>query len=401
MKKLAIIIVTVLCALPMTATTQQYSGVKADTITGLRHYKFWDNWFLGIHAGANSSLGENVRPRDIKDVIGPSFGLSVGKYFSPAVGARIQGMFNFQTGKANEEAINNNPKIFGDGLYDFKNISVHADALFNLSNIFCQYKESRRFNVVGFIGLGLNHTFDFDDLKAWGNVKDGKYNVCADSRNAIGMRAGLQFNYKLSNPLDLALDIAMNASDDKYNGVVYDDHYDGYVSAMLGLIYHFKDHYGDRRFKDINWTDADELARLNRNINDLRDQLRKTQPRVEYRDEYHYMDVLQTTVSFNIDKYNITKIQKKNVAEVAKYLENHPDVNLVVCGYADVQTAYPAYNLKLSENRAKAVYNMLVKEFNVQPDRLRIDYKGDTIQPYSLKNEWNRVVIFVTEPNNK
>ena len=403
MKKLAIIIVTVLCALPMTATTQQYDGVKADTITGLRHYKFWDNWFIGFHAGANASLGENVRPRDVKDVIGPSFGLSVGKYFSPAVGARVQGMFNFLTGKAHHECISMYPKVFGDkGLYDFKDISVHADALFNLSNIFSQYKESRRFNVVGFIGLGIIHTLGFNDLTTWTTqAKERPYPVNTDDRTAIGMRAGLQLNYKLSNPLDLALDIAMNASDDKFNGVVYDDHYDGYVSAMIGLIYHFKDHYGDRRFMDINWTDADELARMNRNINDLRDQLRNTKPRVEYRDEYHYIDVLQTTVSFEIDKYNITKIQKKNVAEVAKYLENHPEVNLVVCGYADVETAYPEYNLKLSENRAKAVYNMLVKDFNVQPDRLRIDFKGDTVQPYGLKNEWNRVVIFVTEPNNK
>ena len=108
MKKIAIIIVTVLCALPMTAATQQFD-LKADTISGLKHYKFWDNWFLGFHAGANATLGENVRPRDIKDVIAPSFGLSVGKYFSPAVGARIQGMFNFQNGRANQEAIDHNP----------------------------------------------------------------------------------------------------------------------------------------------------------------------------------------------------------------------------------------------------------------------------------------------------
>jgi outer membrane protein OmpA-like peptidoglycan-associated protein len=107
------------------------------------------------------------------------------------------------------------------------------------------------------------------------------------------------------------------------------------------------------------------------------------------------------TVSFIIDKYNITAIQKNNVAEVAKYLEEHPDVNIVVTGYADVQTAYPAYNLKLSERRAKSVFNCLVKEFGVSPDRLRIDFKGDTIQPYKMKNEWNRVVIFMTEPRNK
>ncbi|MDO4181946.1 MAG: OmpA family protein, partial [Bacteroidales bacterium] len=107
------------------------------------------------------------------------------------------------------------------------------------------------------------------------------------------------------------------------------------------------------------------------------------------------------TVSFVIDKYNITDIQKKNVAEAAKYLEEHTDVNLIVTGYADVQTAYPAYNLKLSERRAKAVYDMMVKEFGVDPSRIRIDFKGDTVQPYQIKNEWNRVVVFITEPRNK
>ena len=396
MKKIAIIIVTVLCALPMTAATQQFD-LKADTISGLKHYKFWDNWFLGFHAGANATLGENVRPRDIKDVIAPSFGLSVGKYFSPAVGARIQGMFNFQNGRANQEAIDHNPKLYDNGVYGFKNISAHVDVLFNLSDIISQFKESRRFNVVTFLGLGLNHTFGFDDIvEKWRNI-GGSYDVCTDSRNSIGMRAGLQFNYQLSNAFDLALDLAMNAADDKYNGNIYDDHYDGYASAIFGLIYHFKDHYGDRRFKEINWTDYEELARLNRNINKLREDLTNAKPRVVVREENRYLDVLQTTVSFRIDKYNITKLQKKNIAEVAKFLENHPDQNLIICGYADVKTAYPEYNLKLSEKRATAVYNMLVDEFNVQPERLRIDYKGDTIQPYDLKNEWNRVVLFITE----
>ena len=80
-------------------------------------------------------------------------------------------------------------------------------------------------------------------------------------------------------------------------------------------------------------------------------------------------------------------------------MQDNPDVTLTVTGFADVKTAYPAYNLKLSERRAKAVYNCLVKEFGVDPNRLKIDYKGDTIQPYELKNEWNRVVIFVLDRN--
>ena len=111
--------------------------------------------------------------------------------------------------------------------------------------------------------------------------------------------------------------------------------------------------------------------------------------------------MLGMTVSFIIDKYNITDIQKKNVAEAAKYLEDHPEVNLIVTGYADVQTGNPAYNLKLSQRRAEAVCNMMVKEFGVDPSRIRVDYKGDSLQPYQLKNEWNRVVVFITEARNK
>jgi OOP family OmpA-OmpF porin len=57
--------------------------------------------------------------------------------------------------------------------------------------------------------------------------------------------------------------------------------------------------------------------------------------------------------------------------------------------------------LKLSQRRAEAVCNMMVKEFGVDPSRIRVDYKGDSLQPYQLKNEWNRVVVFITEARNK
>jgi outer membrane protein OmpA-like peptidoglycan-associated protein len=56
------------------------------------------------------------------------------------------------------------------------------------------------------------------------------------------------------------------------------------------------------------------------------------------------------------------------VQALVEYLNRYPDVNVVIVGYADAQTANPAYNLRLSERRARAVYDMLVKEFRVDPD---------------------------------
>ena len=45
------------------------------------------------------------------------------------------------------------------------------------------------------------------------------------------------------------------------------------------------------------------------------------------------------------------------------------------------------------------VYDMLVNDFHVPANRLRIDYKGDTVQPYASVNEWNRAVIFFLDKN--
>jgi outer membrane protein OmpA-like peptidoglycan-associated protein len=202
----------------------------------------------------------------------------------------------------------------------------------------------------------------------------------------------------LNNALDLNLELTAHGADDAYNGTRYDRKYDTYVSAMLGLTYHFKDHYGDRRFRYKTLTDNDLLDDLNARINAERGKVRTPEKVVKVEREVFRSEILNTTVSFIIDRSSITDIQMKNVAEVAKYIEEHPDVNIVITGYADVKTAYPEYNMKLSKRRAESVRDALVKKFKVDPSRLRIDYKGDTVQPFEMKNEWNRVVIFLTEP---
>lgn len=405
MKKIVTLFVAMaLCLLPSMANTVKESAqadVKADTIHTLKHYKFWDNWFLGIHGGANHSISENARFDDFFDMTGYGFGLSLGKYFSPSIGARLQFNYMKQHGRANTEAYEAYPEVFGEtGEYGFNNFSGYADVLFNLTNLFSTYKETRRFNIIALLGVGFNTTFNFDDkVERWGTLTAGTYPVRTDSKTYFAIRGGFMASYMLSKSLDLTLEATGNATGDGYNGVRDDQKYDGYVNVMLGLVYHFKDHYGDRRFRYIDLSDQTTIDALNAKINEQRALLDQPIPQpVVVEKKVIKNEVLGMTVSFIIDKYNITDIQKKNVAEAAKYLEEHPDINLIVTGYADVQTAYPAYNLKLSQRRAEAVYNMLVKDFNVDPSRIRVDYKGDTVQPYEMKNEWNRVVVFITEP---
>lgn len=373
--------------------------VKADTVTTLKHYKTWDNWFVGLFAGTNFSLSENIRFAPFGKTLGPSIGISAGKYFTPAVGARLRVSYLNQKSRANSELVDAFPEVYGDGLYKYSMISTYFDGLFNFNNIFSPYKENSRFSVVGVIGIGLNTSFGFDEkIKNWSPSKGGLYEVDRSGETALAVHAGVQLGFKINEALDVNLESTFNVTDDGYNGTRYDRKYDGYIYIVGGLTYHFKDHYGDRRFKYLTMTDQGEIDRLNAQINAARAELaNKPKPIVRVEKKVETSRVLDMTVSFFIDKYNITDIQKNNVQRVAQYLINNPNINLIITGYADVETGNPSYNLKLSQRRAEAVRDMLVNDFGVDESRLRVDYKGDTIQPYERKNEWNRVVIFVTE----
>ena len=233
------------------------------------------------------------------------------------------------------------------------------------------------------------------------NSPDGKstgtysYPVNSESGNYFAAHVGLQGRWKVSDAWDITGEVTFNGTDDKYNGHEYDRVYDTYFDVLVGAQFHFKDCHGRRRFHYVKHLDSAVIERLNKMASDENERLNEANMMMpEIYEKIKLSEALQTTISFYVDRHYITDAQKKNIKSVATFLSTHPDINLIVTGYADIETAYPAYNLRLSQKRAQAVYDMLVDEFGVSKDRLRIDYKGDTVQPYESVNEWNRAVIF-------
>ena len=178
MKKIAMMFIMALCTLSVWSQSRAL-GVEADTLRSLRHYKGGDNWFIGIHAGMNHSLSENARFGDFMDMTKPAFAISIGNYFSPAIGARLMLSYMKQQSRANSEA------LIDDKNYGFHNIGGYFDGLFNFNNIFGQYKEDTRFNVYGILGFGFNATGGFDDkVEAWDKPAGG-YKVFTDNGSYI------------------------------------------------------------------------------------------------------------------------------------------------------------------------------------------------------------------------
>ncbi|MDY6424063.1 MAG: OmpA family protein, partial [Bacteroidales bacterium] len=63
-----------------------------------------------------------------------------------------------------------------------------------------------------------------------------------------------------------------------------------------------------------------------------------------------------------------------------------------VAGYADKETGSESINEVLSQKRAEAVRDALVKA-GVSPDQIKVDYYGCRVQPFEGKGYLNRVAI--------
>lgn len=392
-----------------------------DEYAYLYDYKITDNIFLLAQVGISHSMSENTRTGNFLSNMRPSFTIGIGKWLFPTFGLRLTAGVRPQVGRADWElcdlpAVGWNPAAgerYPFGNYKFTVFAGYFDALVNFTNVVFKYKEDRKFNLVGIIGLGYNRSYGFekDKLKAWsdgvkyvsndGNATQAfKYPVNTESANYFAAHVGFQGRYKLSNAWDITAEVTLNGTDDRYNGHEYDRVYDTYVDVLLGAQFHLKDSHGRRRFHYVKHLESDVLARLAQMAGDENEKLNDANMMMpEIYEKVRLSEALQTTISFYVDRYYITDAQKKNLKSVANFLATHPDINLIVTGYADIETAYPAYNLRLSQKRAQAVYDMLVDEFKVPKERLRIDFKGDTVQPYDQVNEWNRAVIFFLDRN--
>ena len=99
---------------------------------------------------------------------------------------------------------------------------------------------------------------------------------------------------------------------------------------------------------------------------------------------------LKTVVYFSIGRSTIDPREEVALETVAGFVKDN-GVDVVVKGYADALTGTTEINQRLSEDRAEAVTEYLVRS-GVSREKIKIKAYGDLEQPYA-KNEWNRIVL--------
>lgn len=367
------------------------TAVNAQTVVGeqaFRRYQFWDNWYVGANAGTTHTMFSRVDP---------TASLNVGKWVTPVTGVRIQGEWG-RSRSLYPLAVKGKDYI--------ERISGFGDVMFNLHNLFGTYKENRFFNINYFLGFGATH-----------GLEDGK----VPGTNFFSGRTGLQFAFRLNEKWGVHFEPLVAAVDDLLDGKDSDSDFDLHANMLLGFTYRFKNSDGGRDFKLLPVCDDATLRAMNDEINNLRklseEQKRMIQSQantigdkdatirkqeqelikaIECCENKKFMSPRIDYVMFRLDKSVIDPNQEINVYTIGRYLKENQKANVIVTGYADVQTGSSKYNKDLSKRRVETVKARLIKEYGIAENRIKIVYLGSDQQIFD-KNDWNRVAVLTVE----
>jgi outer membrane protein OmpA-like peptidoglycan-associated protein len=261
-------------------------------------------------------------------------------------------------------------------------LNVFALAHANLMNMFGGYKPNRFYEIDAYAGGGV--IFGFGDS---GNVHDASFN------------AGLMNTFRLSDKIRLLLNIRGALIGDAFDGEVYTNEptkthwlanhkFDGIFGATLGLTCNLGKDGGKWRLA--------ERTSVYQYDKEIVDKIVKEYVEVEKEVAKPEVPEVWFHINFIVDRWDISKKELININAVADLIKSTPNTKYLVCGYADKQTATPAHNLMLSENRANAVYNALVNEFGVNPDQLVKDYKGGVDYMFYNMKELSRCTMITS-----
>ncbi|WP_321437035.1 OmpA family protein [uncultured Bacteroides sp.] len=346
----------------------------------LKQYGFWDNWFIQGQVGGQCTLSEHHKQSSFGDKLSPNAALSVGKFFSPEMGARIQ-LGGWTSGNYTT-----------NHSFNVDYLNVNADALFNLTNIFLPYKEDRTFNLIGIMGLGYVNRF-----------KKTSENINGSSK-FFAPRIGLQTDFKLNDAVSLNLEANANFYHDSFNGIVGGTKYDAPINVLAGITYRFK----NRGFKTVDAADPTLIQSLNDQINAQRGQIDElkaccdkkevpAEPKTIIKEVPAEKAALNSMVCFRIGKAKIDATQEVSIYQAAQYLKQNPDAKIVIASYCDKKTGTAKFNQKLSEKRSAAVAKVLKEKYGINESRFIFENNGDKKQPFSEKNAWNRVTIMTSK----
>ena len=344
--------------------------------------RFGDNWFIGAGGGINLFLLDQYTP-----AIGPSVDANFGKWFTPSIGMRTgyQGIIS----------------KFEDQKFGY--MYIHGDFLWNFSDAVSGYKQTRFWDFVPYLHAGYYRSYGMQDS----DFVD----------NEIAAGAGLLHNLRLSNRLDLFIDmkaIVVKGSAVGLSGPAVVPSVTAGLAVNLGMpgfaraatVIGAIELVNAERVDALETAvaaleianaalvnDTQKLSKKNKALKKENTTLKDTlATRPSYTEFFQEME--PAILFFEIGQTTLGEKELKHLDFFAQSLLTKADeltkLNVTLMGSADSNTGTMERNQMLSQARSQYVYNLLTQKYGISPDRLVV--KSEVVKA-TEKPEMSRAVI--------
>lgn len=328
-----------------------------------------------IWIGANAGIltGQN------SDQVQPYFSIEVGKWFTPVWGGRVAigGLSQKYNGEKNLQNWNEK-KNFGE---------FNVDGILNLSQAISK-KSLPLCDFYLFLGPTMNlasKCTEFTNTEIEGGIKEVKEIDGVKARFGATAGAGLSFN--LSKYCALGVEYRTGVTPSIFGDVSACRKAENTNRVTLRFAYTFggrlgKDGFGKKHGRVETVTNTVEVPVEKIVTKEVVKEVEKVVTKV-----------VGNYVFFAINKSTLTNQYKVCLSALAKAIKEGPkDAVYTVAGYADKATGSVKFNQKLSENRAKVVYDYLVSE-GVNPAQLKTVANGGVENMFFDQASLSRVAI--------
>ena len=375
--KTKILLLALLSGFVFSVVAQEYQpqigySNEAGYKTNFKKNKARDNWFISIAGGVSVLMGDQNSEADFKNRLNFAPQISFGKWFNPYLAFRAQINGGILHGFEETDAT-----VMQHNRY----VAAHVDLLWDVTNFWAPYRESKVFRLIPWIGLGYAQRF---------KTTESVHRARTESPT---LNAGILTAFRVSKRVDINVELQGSLLNEEFNRVSMNHLTDGILQLSAGLTFKL----GKTDFEVLEPMDYDLLNDLNRQINDLRaanDELSKRPvscPECKEAVTNVVNNYGENVVYFRLNSAKIDKNQQINIYNTAEFMKQN-NVTIKVIGYADKNTGTSEYNKTLSEKRAKAVAKELVDKYGISSNQITIEWRGSDEQPYA-ENNWNRVVI--------
>ena len=323
------------------AQTQEVDRtVKEDTIWV--DYKtrytssFWDNFYVEADFAGRMLMGAEDTHLSFGSRLKPGFGITVGKWFHPDFGVRL----NF--GGARLKGWNSGPTgiyAYDDGWVegfdpvqeywkgqgvdtqngyrqDIKYYELNADFLFDLYNVFTSHNRlNRKWTAQGYVGVGM--------------LRAAKYHGMEDNVK-VGLRVGLIGNYHITDRLGLHLSVGSEITDANFTGELgKGNKFSGILNGTIGLSYRI----GRQGYRVVRLVPQRQLAALNNAISLIRTEQTVSGDTIVMKERMATGSLLIPSVVFYPGKNEFNEeLQMVNIFRIARYMMRYKDAKIAIVG---------------------------------------------------------------------